>query len=486
MEKKPRVVIVGAGFAGLYAAKALKWAPVDVLMIDQHNYHTFQPLLYQVATAQLEPDEIAHTVRGTFQGFWNFNFRQGTVTGVDWDQKEVLLADGDAVGFDYLIVAAGAVYNDFGIEGVKEHGYFLKSLSESVNIRSHMLRQFERASADPSLIDEGILNFVIVGGGPTGVEMAGAMTELFDKVLPEDYPNIDLNRAKVILVEMLDGLLPPFSKKTQKYTQRVLENRGVEVRLGTTVSEVRAHEVELKSGEVIPSETLLWAAGIRASPLVEALGVELTKGYRVAVADDLSLPDRPYAFMAGDMSGAMDGKGRLYPQVAQVAIQQGKHAAKQIQAIIKGEPTDPFEYFDKGIMAIIGRNAGVAELSKVFLGMRFRGFLGWLSWLFIHLVYLPGHQNRVNALANWAYSYFTFDRHSRLITDMEPSPAEITDKTGKLVSDVYIAQQRESDALLRRLDEKPKERLIVNPRKAAEPEKAGTRERQPAVTVASR
>ena len=434
MKAKPRVLIIGAGFVGLYATKALKNAAVEVLLVDQNNYHTFQPLLYQVATAGLEVGDVAQQVRDVFRKQSNFSFRQGTVVGVDRAEQTVALADGEQLSYDYLILGVGAVYNDFGVPGVIEHSFMLKSLTEAANIRAHVLARFERASAHPELLERGVLNFVIVGAGPTGVELAGALVELFDHALKSDYPDLDLSKAKVILLEMTDKVLGPYGERSQKYTENVLRRRGVHVRLNTTVAEVRAHEVELKSGETIPTETLLWAAGIRASPLVDTLGLELDKGYRVKVNEDLSLPDHPNVFVAGDMSGAKDAEGNMYPQVAQVAIQGGKHAAKQILADLSRTKREPFRYFDKGIMAIIGRNAGVAELSKAFLGLKLRGFLGWLAWLFIHLIYLPGHQNRFNALANWAYNYFTFDRHVRLITFMRPSPAEVADHTGRLVA----------------------------------------------------
>ncbi|CAN5736196.1 NAD(P)/FAD-dependent oxidoreductase [soil metagenome] len=446
MEAKPRVLVIGAGFVGLYATKTLKDAAVEVLMIDQNNYHTFQPLLYQVATAGLEVGDVAQQVRDVFRKQENFNFRQGTVIGVDWDTQTVALADGEHLRYDYLILGAGAVYNNFGVPGVAEHSFMLKSLTEAANIRGHVLAQFERASAHPELLERGVLNFVIVGAGPTGVEMAGALVELFDHALTKDYPDLDLSKAKVILLEMTDRVMAPYSERSQKYTEKVLRRRGVDIRLNTTVAEVRAHEVELKSGETIPTETLLWAAGIRASPLVDALGLELDKGYRVKVNTDLSVPGRANVFVAGDMSGAKDAEGKMYPQVAQVAIQGGKHAAKQILADLGRTKREPFRYFDKGIMAIIGRNAGIAELSKTFLGVKLRGFLGWLGWLFIHLIYLPGHQNRFNAFANWAYNYFTFDRHVRLITFMRPSPAEVADHTGKLISPVAAEPPSEVSA----------------------------------------
>ncbi|MEX2542463.1 MAG: NAD(P)/FAD-dependent oxidoreductase [Trueperaceae bacterium] len=443
--ERPTVAIIGAGFAGLYAAKMLRDAPVRVLLIDQHNYHTFQPLLYQVATAQLEPEEIARTVRGIFRRQANFEFRQATVTGVDWQTDELRLRSGGNVRFDYLIVGVGAVYNDFGIPGVRRHGYFLKSLSEAVNIRSHILRQFERAAADPALIDDGALNFVIVGGGPTGVEMAGALVELFRRVLPRDYPRLDVGRARVILLEMTDRLLIPYAPRLQRYTADTLQRRGVEVRLDTAVAEVRAGSAVLADGEVIPTRTLIWAAGVRGHPLVDSLDVELTRGGRVAVNGNLSLPRRNHVFVAGDASGATDADGSPYPQVAQVAIQQGKHAAREVLRRVNGEESREFRYDDPGSMAIIGRDAGVAQLSRRFGNLRLTGFLGWLGWLFIHLIYLPGHQNRFNALVNWTYSYLTFDRHARLIAEMVPSPAEIVNRTQRLVDDADMVERRDDD-----------------------------------------
>jgi NADH dehydrogenase len=434
--------VIGAGFAGLYAVKTLRDAAVDVVLIDQHNFHTFQPLLYQVATAQLEPEEIARTARGIFRRHANFSFRQGTVTGVDWGRKLLKLRSGEPVRFDYLIMGAGAVYNDFGIPGVLRHGLFLKSLSEAVNIRSHILRQFERAAANPDLVERGSLNFVIVGGGPTGVEMAGALVELFRKVLPRDYPEIDVGRARVILLEMTDRLLIPYVPRLQRYTEQILRRRGVEVRLETAVAEVREDAAVLKSGEIIPTRSLIWAAGVRAHPLVEALDTALTRGFRVEVETNLSMPGRPHAFVAGDASGALDPDGQPYPQVAQVAIQQGRHAAREILRSLRGDPSQPFRYDDPGSMAIIGRDSGVAQLSKRFGDLRLTGFLGWLGWLFIHLVYLPGHQNRFNALANWTYSYLTFDRHARLIAEMVPSPGEVANRTGELVDDAALVAKR--------------------------------------------
>lgn len=421
---RPRVVIVGAGFGGLNAARALEREPVDVLLIDQHNFHTFQPLLYQVATAGLAAGDIAHQVRGIFRRQHNVRFVMGRVRGVDWTRHQVEL-DGDRhYPFDYLVTAAGAVYHDFGIPGVFDHGFVLKGLAEAVTLRSHILRQFERAAIDPAHVERGGLTFVLVGAGPTGVEMAGALVELFDRVLPGDYPELDLGRARVVLLEMLGTVLAPYGEASRRYAERVLRRRGVDVRLETAVAEVHPDHVLLAGGERLDTHTLIWAAGVRAHPLAEALGAPLGRAARVDVAADLSLRDHPEAFVVGDMSGATGPEGTLHPQVAQVAIQQGKHAAATIAARIRGAPSTPFHYADRGQMAIIGRSAGVAELSRRLGGFRFTGFLGWLAWLFIHLVYLPGHQNRVNAFTNWTINFLTFERHARLILDEETPPDE--------------------------------------------------------------
>lgn len=435
MTHRSRVIIVGAGFGGLHAAKGLRHAPVDVLLIDRNNFHTFQPLLYQVATAALDSGDVAHQIRDIFRDQKNLRFRQATVVGVDRETKEVVLEDGKREPFDYLVVAAGAVYDDFGVPGVREHAFVLKSLERAGALRSHILKQFERAAADTSLIEKGALTFVIVGAGPTGVEMAGAMVELFERVLPADYPELDLRLARVVLVEATGAVLPPFQEASQRYTERVLRRRGVDVRLNSVVAEAKGGAVVLRSGEVIPTRTLIWAAGVRAHPLVDVLDAELTRGSRVAVEPDLSLPGRPDTFAIGDLSGATDEHGKPYPQVAQVAIQGGKHVARTIVRRLQGRPGEPFRYVDLGSMAIVGRNAGVAELSRRFFGVKMRGFLGWLAWLFLHLIYLPGFRNRFSALFSWAYEYLTYDRHARLI--LEPTtgtawapPKKATDRSG--------------------------------------------------------
>ncbi len=410
-----RVAIIGAGFGGLAAARALRKVPVDVWLIDRHNYHTFQPLLYQVATAGLDPEEIAHAVRGIFHGQSRFTFRMATVCRVDWKQKAVILDSGDRIPFDFLIVAAGATNNYYGIEGVAEHALPLKQLSDALLLRGHLIRQFEYASAMPDYIDEGGLNVVIVGGGPTGVELAGAILELFQHVFRKDYPDFEVDRARVILVEATDRLLGAFHPSLGAYARRVLQRRGVEVILSKAITRATDTHVFLSDGSSIPTRTLIWAAGIRAHPLADTLGTPQTHGGRLVVEPDLRLPGHPYAFAIGDIAASKDAQGNLHPQMAPVALQGGHHVARQIQRLLNHQPTEPFVYRHRGSMATIGRHAAVAELPGP---IRSKGFIAWSMWLFLHLIELIGFRNRLNVLVNWAWNYFTYDRSARLILDV--------------------------------------------------------------------
>jgi NADH dehydrogenase len=421
---RPRVVIVGAGFGGLEAARALRREPVLVQLVDQHNYHTFQPLLYQVATAGLEPEEIAHAVRAIFHDQENFRFRMGRVTGIDWDARVVRFASGPPLSYDRLVLALGTTTADFGIRGVAEHAFALKCLADAINLRSHVLAQFEEAARDPSAIEGGALVFVIVGGGPTGVEMAGALVELFDVVLRRDHPALDIARAHVMLVERDRRVLGQYTERSQRYAQRQLEKRGVELRLGTSVTEVRADAIVLEGGETLRTRTVIWAAGVRAHPLADGLGLEQTRGGRIAVGPDLSVPGRPEVFVIGDLAASLDREGHPYPQLAPVAQAAGGDVARAIGGRLRGESVEPFVYHDRGTMATIGRNSAVAELRG---GIRARGFLAWLMWLALHLVQLVGFRNRINVLINWTWNYFTWDRSARLILDLqlEGAPAAI-------------------------------------------------------------
>ena len=408
----PKVVVVGAGFGGLEVARSLKGRPVDVTLIDRHNFHTFQPLLYQVATAGLNAADVAHVVRGLFHDQGNVRFRQGSVTGVDWDTRTVSVADQPPVPFDHLVVAAGAAVTWFGTPGAEEHGFPLYTLEDATRLRNHVVERFEAADTDPREIDRGGLTFVVVGGGPTGVETAGALAELFAMVFRKDYPGLAVSRARVVLVEMQDHLLSPFKASSRRHALETLRARGVEVRLGTKVASVDADQVTFGDGEVLPCQTLVWAAGVQANPVAGALGLEQDRGGRVVVDPDLQVPGRSGVWAIGDVAAARDGRGELLPQLAPVAMQAGRHVARQITRLLANEPTTAFRYRDKGTMATIGRRAAVAELpGRITL----RGAPAWLAWLGLHLVFLVGKRNRASVLLNWSWNYLTWDRGPRLI-----------------------------------------------------------------------
>lgn len=408
----PKVVVVGAGFGGIEVARHLRALPVEVTLVDQRNFHTFQPLLYQVATAGLNAADVAHAVRGLFHGQRNLRFRQATVTGVDWHARRVHLDGQPDLPFDHLVLAGGATVTHFGTPGAAEHGFPLYTLEDAVRLRNHIVERFEAADADPSQLDRGGLTFVVVGGGPTGVEMAGALAELFAMVFRKDYPTLDVGRARVVLVEMQHHLLDPFSAPSRRHALDTLRARGVEVRLGAQVAAVGSREVTFADGEVIPSQTLVWAAGVQANPLAAALGVAQERGGRVTVESDLRIPGHPGAWAIGDVAAARDRSGRVLPQLAPVAMQAGRHVAHQIGRLLEGRPTEAFRYRDKGTMATIGRRAAVAELPG---RIRLRGGIAWLAWLGLHLVFLVGKRNRLSVLLNWAWNYLTWDRGPRLI-----------------------------------------------------------------------
>ncbi|MGI9576951.1 MAG: NAD(P)/FAD-dependent oxidoreductase, partial [Microthrixaceae bacterium] len=388
--------------------------PLDVTIVDGRNHHTFQPLLYQVATAGLDGDDICFPVRGIFSSQDNARVRLGRVVGFDLDARTVELAEGDPLPYDHLILAAGAVTDTYGIPGVEEHAFGLKSLGDALDLRSHVLMCFERAYADPARLADGTLTIVIAGGGPTGVEMAGGLSELAHGVLRKDFAGLDLRTSRVVLVEAGDRLLAGFHPNLSERARNTIEKRGVEVMVDTAVSEVRHDQVRLADGTVIPAHTMIWTAGVKAHPLAEALGTELTKGGRVVVEEDLTLPGHPEVFVVGDMAASTGSGGDLVPQVAPVAMQGAEFAAETILARRRGERTGTFGYVDKGSMATIGRNDAVAQLPG---GIRLSGRLGWLAWLVLHLVMLIGFRNRANVLVNWAWNYVTYDRASRIIPD---------------------------------------------------------------------
>ena len=412
------MVILGAGFGGLAAARALLGADVDVTLLDANNFHTFQPLLYQVATAGLDAESVAYAIRGSVRGTRrrrsNVTVRMARATGIDVNARTVALADGGSLRYDVLVLATGAVSHDFGVPGVAEHALALKHLEDALALRVHVLTRFEEAASDPALVAAGGLDVVVCGGGPTGVEMVGGLRELYTKVLAKDFPRLPVEAARITLVEMADRLLTPFSERSSARALRTLTARGVDVRLRTGVRSVDRGLVHLADGSTIAAGTIVWATGVRAEGLAASIGTPTTRGGRLVVEPDLTLPGHPEVFAIGDIAASPDGDGSALPQVAQPAIQGGKHVAGQILAALEGRPTLPFRYRDKGQMATIGRHDAVAELAN---GWRLSGPVGWVAWLGLHLVYLMGFRNRVKVFVDWAWNYLTYDRGSRLIVE---------------------------------------------------------------------
>jgi len=412
---RPRVVVVGAGFGGLSVARTLARADVDVLVLDRNNYHGFWPLLYQVATAGLEPESIAYPARAILRKYANADFLMAEVRSVDFERK-LVLTDGAPIAYDYLVLAAGSANNYFGNDQLAEHTFGMKDLNEAEQLRSQVLLAFERAVREP---DEqkraALLTFVIVGGGPTGVELAGAFAELIRHVLRKDYPMLDVGQARVILVEAGDRVLASFPPKLQRRALQRLRKMGVEVRFGAAVAMADDTTVTFKDGRTLATNTVVWAAGVRGARLADALNVALGRGARVKVEPTLNIPGRPEVFVIGDMADLQSYKNGLsYPMVAPVAIQQGQQAADNILAQIDKRPQRAFRYFDKGQMATIGRRSAVFDA----FGIRMSGFIAWIGWLFVHLIELIGFRNRLIVLSNWVYNYFTYDRGVRLISSV--------------------------------------------------------------------
>jgi NADH dehydrogenase len=412
MGVRPRVVIIGSGFGGLNAARALKSAPVDVTVVDRDNYVGFWPLLYQVATAGLGADDIAYPVRATYAGHPNIRVRLATATGVDLDARLVHLDGHDSLPYDFLIVSAGSSTTDFGLPGVSEHTFALKTLPDAVRLRNHILTMFEHADAGSG--ERGALIIVLVGGGPTGVELAGALSELISRNLSRDFTHLDVTRARVVVVEKADRLLPGFSDRSAATALAALVRKGVEVRFGVRLAGVDARGLTFEDGSSLDASTIIWTAGVAASPLAGGLAAERGRGGAVVVRADLSVAGHPEVFVVGDLAAASGRDGRPLPQLAPVAIQGGRHAARTIRRQLSGRPSRPFRYHNHGIMATIGRREAVAELPG---GLHLAGTLGWVAWLVVHLFFLVGFRNRIVAFVNWAWNYLTWDRASRVILD---------------------------------------------------------------------
>jgi NADH dehydrogenase len=409
--QRARVVIIGGGFAGLYAARTLQKAPVDITLVDRRNHHLFQPLLYQVATAALDPSQIAQPIRHIVRKQKNIEVLLADVTDLDGPGRRVI-HDGGELAFDYLLLATGSTHSYFGHDDWAAHAPGLKTVEDALEIRRRVLLAFEAAERDPSPDRrQAWLTFVIVGAGPTGVELAGALAEISRHILAKDFRHLGASAARVLLIEAGPRVLSSFPEALSARSQRDLEQLGVEVRTGAMVTGIDVDGVTLGSARVA-SRNVIWAAGVAASPLARALHGELDKAGRVVVAPDLSVPGLPHVFVAGDLAAVRDGKGKPVPGVAPAAMQEGRHAAQNIVRMVQGKATRPFAYFDKGSLATIGRAKAVADLGKV----RLSGFLAWAAWLVIHIAYLIGFRNRLFVLVSWAWTYLTYQRGSRLIT----------------------------------------------------------------------
>jgi NADH dehydrogenase len=428
MATRQRVVILGGGFGGLSAARKLKNAPVDVTLIDRCNYHLFQPLLYQVATGSLSPANISGPLRQVLKHNKNTTVLLGEAIDIDPANHQVILSDG-VIGYDTLIVATGSSHQYFGHNDWEKFAPGLKTIEDATDMRARILLAFEAAEreTDPEKLKEW-MTFVIVGAGPTGAELAGALGEIANDTLTRDFRRINPSEAQIILVEGTDRVLPSYPPKLSEAARKMLERLKVTVRTGAMVTDVKAHSVTIKCGdhsEIIPTRTILWAAGVLASPLGLALGKRLgaktDRAGRVMVDPDMTVPGHPEIFVIGDLSSFTHQTGKPLPGVAQPAIQQGRYVAKVIERRLRGEKTPPFRYFDKGNLATIGRGAAVADLNFITLA----GLPAWLVWIFIHLMYIVEFQNRLLVFMQWMWLYVTFDRAARLITGKNLLPLDL-------------------------------------------------------------
>jgi NADH dehydrogenase len=411
---RPRIVVVGAGFGGLWAARALARelgpAQADILLLDRNNYHTFFPLLYQVAAAELAPSDIAYPVRAILRRTPAVAFRMAEVVGIDLSERTIDIGV-EKIPYDRLVLALGSVSHDFGVPGAAEHAYFMRWMDDAIPLRQQVLARLETAAAEPDRDRRRrLLTFVIVGGGPTGVEYAGALAEFVYGPARHDYPGVSGGEPRIVLVEATDRVLRTMPPNLSEFAADRLRRRRVEVRLGATVERIGATEVRLAGGETIPTETVVWTAGIKGDPRVAQWGFPTGRSGRVPVTPELHLADRPEVYVIGDLA-ILDGEGAKLPQVAQVAMQEGTRAAKNIAASLEGRPLEPFKYFDFGVLAVIGRNAAVADMR----GRTFTGFPAWLFWLAVHIVKLIGFRNRALVLVNWAWNYLFPRRSVRLI-----------------------------------------------------------------------
>jgi len=421
------VVILGAGFAGLNAVRVLsRESGVRVTLVDRNNYHLFQPLLYQVASAGLEAPQIAFPIRAYLRRYKNARFLMGQAEGIDPAAK-VVLVEGKPIAYDYLMVGTGTRTNNFGLPGVAQYGFGMKGLEEALRIRDRILSACEEAvrTADAER-RKALLTFVIVGGGPTGAELAGIFSEIRRHVIPRDYPELNIEEVRIVLIETGKRILDAFTVSSAQYAEDYLKHMGVELLLGQRVTEITAMGVRLGSGRFIPSFTPIWTAGVAGQTLP---GLTTVRGNRVETTPALHLPTDPSIYIAGDMNFTQWKDGKPHPQVAQPAIQMGLLAARNILRDLRGQEKLVFQYKDKGNMATLGRNNAIAEIGRLHL----RGFVAWSAWLAVHLYYLIGFRNRALVLSNWAYSYFTYDFAVRVLHERNNFPVINHDKRDPFV-----------------------------------------------------
>jgi NADH:quinone reductase (non-electrogenic) len=408
---RPRVLILGGGFAGVGAAHELEDADAEVVLVDRHDYHTFQPLLYQLATGLLEETAVGHSLRDLVGHQENTVVHRASVSAVDLEARKVSFDDLEPITYDYLVFSLGAEVNFFGTEGAADHAFPMYTLPNALGLKDHLLQRWDAVDHDPSLIADGALNVVVVGGGPTGVETAGAVAELYRAELARDYPDIPADGARVTLVEAGPELFSMFKPKLREYATKALTERTVDVRTGAMVASVSPNRVALKSGEELKAHTLVWGAGLQGNPVVQSLGLAPERGNRIAVDADLTLPDHPEVFVVGDVAAIVDPKTeQVLPQLGSVALQSGEHAGETIARRIAGKKTKPFAYKDKGTMAAIGRGAACVQMLG---GRTMTGKKAQLAWLTVHLALLPTNEDRAKALVDWAGATATHQRAGR-------------------------------------------------------------------------
>jgi len=414
---RPRVLILGGGFAGVGAAQKLKDADAEVVLVDRHDYHTFQPLLYQLASGLIEETAVGHSLRDLLAHHDSTTIHKASVAGVDLESRSVTFDEIDPITYDYLVLALGAEVNYFGTEGAAEHAFPMYTLPHAVRLKDHLLERWEAADRDRSLIADGALNVVVVGGGPTGVETAGAIVELYRGDFAKDYKNVAQENARVVLVEAGPELFPMFKPKLRKYADKALTERTVEVMTGTPVASVSPTRVTLKSGDVLEAHTLVWGAGLQGNELVRSLGLELQRGNRIGVGPELTLPDHPEVYVIGDIAAITDSKTeQVLPQLGSVALQSGEHTGETIARRITGKKTKPFAYKDKGTMATIGRKAAVVQMLG---GRTMTGLKAQLAWGTVHLALLPTNEDRAKAVVDWAGAAMTHQRVGRITVESE-------------------------------------------------------------------